>query len=225
MADRHVLLVDTDKKFQDTLKKALQPYGVDVVVVDDGSDGISRARELSPELVVIAVEMPKREGYGIFSKARKTLGKKVPIALVTSSVSADDFSKHQKLNAHADEYIDKRTISRDDLLRRVDRLIALGEPIAEGDELELSVDDAEELAIEEEIAVVDEIPGDGELEGDVGGGAGLDYDDRTRVSGALVDEGIDAETDAAFAALGMGGEETSFEVDESSTDLHRGVGR
>lgn len=222
MADRHVLLVDTDKNFQETLRRALTPYGVEVVVVDDGSDGIARAREVSPELMVIAVEMPKREGYGIFSKARKSLSKKMPIALVTSSVSPEDFAKHQKLNTHADEYVDKRAIDNGELVRRIDRLIQLGPPQSDGDELELNVEDAEEFAIEEDIAVVDEVQAGDEGEADPPTNAGDYNEDATRISSGLVDEGIDAETEAAFAALGMG-EEGGFDGEDGSTELHRGI--
>src|SRR5205814_989121 len=142
--------------------------------------------------------------------------KKVPIALVTSSVTADDFAKHQKLNTHADEYIDKRTVGNE-LLRRIGKLIELGPAIEE--DIELNVDEvAEEFSIDEDLAVVDESPADATGAGDYTAG-----EDATRISGGLVDDGIDAETDAAFAALGMG--DPAFDVDESSTEVHRGVDR
>jgi len=91
--------------------------------------------------------------------------------------------------------------------------------VAAEEDIELNVDEvAEEFSIDEDLAVVDESPADATGAGDYTAG-----EDATRISGGLVDDGIDAETDAAFAALGMG--DPAFDVDESSTEVHRGVDR
>jgi CheY-like chemotaxis protein len=218
MADRRVLVIDNDPTFLDALKSSLGPYGVDVDVVDDGSDGMTQAKQLSPELVLIGVELPEKVGYGVFRMAKKVLPKTVPVILATSSVTPADFEQHQKLKVHADDYLDKRTLTVDELLQKIDRCIGLGPLESPPEELELPVD-AEEFSLEDdEISLIEEAPAPEEP----APAAEFSAEDATRISSELVDEGIDAETEAAFAAMGMGeaGLGDAYEVDDSaSTDL------
>lgn len=201
MADRRVLLIDTDKQFHEVLRRSLHPYGVDVQVVSDGSDGVARAIEVKPELIFIAVDLPDKAGYGICNKIRRGATRGIPVALITSTVAPSDFEQHRKLpKGHADAYFDKRTLDQDELVRRIDELITLGPPVAEE---EFPVEDIpfedDAVAVEEEMAVdqVDEDTG---------------YD-RTRIS-AVVDPSIDQETESAFAGLVDTPIEEDFEHDD-----------
>ena len=89
-ASRRVLLIDSDPHFLDTLKGTLHPYAVDVHVVNDGSDGLSRAAEIAPELIVIAVDLPDKVGYAICNKAKKGVAKQIPVVLATATVPPGD---------------------------------------------------------------------------------------------------------------------------------------
>src|SRR5262245_27511970 len=106
MSDRSVLLIDSDRNFANLLRQALTPYDVAVEVVDDGSDGLVRAKDLGPDLIVIAVDLPDKGGYAICNKAKRGAVKNIPVILATSSVSPADLEQHAKLRFRADEYID-----------------------------------------------------------------------------------------------------------------------
>src|SRR5262245_7662841 len=129
MAERRVLVIDTDKSFQQAVQRALQPYRVDVQIVDDGSEGLARAAEVRPDLIFIAVDLPDKVGYAICNKAKKGVARKIPVVLATATVPPADLDQHKKLKVHADEYVDKRTISNDELVRKIDALISLGPPL------------------------------------------------------------------------------------------------
>src|SRR3972149_3583248 len=197
MGDRRVLVIDSDPNFSDTLRRSLRPYGIDVEVVDDGSDGLQRAKEIGPELLFVAVELPEKAGYAICNKAKRGAVKNIPVVLATSSVSPADLESHKKLRYRADDYLDKRTLTAPDLLAKIDQLIGLGpaQETADADDLEMPVD-AEEISLDD---------GDGE-----GGSTGelpievLGTEGDAAAVG-IVDEGIDAETEAAFATLHLGG--------------------
>ncbi|MBI4512320.1 MAG: response regulator [Deltaproteobacteria bacterium] len=218
MAERRVLVIDNDQSFSSLLQNALSPYGVDVAVVQDHNDGLGLAKELEPELLFIAVELPDKLGYATCNKAKKGIAKNIPVVLATASVPPSDLEQHRKLRVHADEYMDKRTLSRDELITKVDGLIGLGPPIAV-DDLELPLD-AEEIAIDEE-PIGEETTGGALVQSD---GFGAAYPEGDVPSSEILDEGIDAETEAAFAAMGMGEPiiEESFEGDESAATHFRG---
>src|SRR3990172_284979 len=167
MGARRVLVIDSDPNFSDTLRRSLRPYGIDVEVVDDGSDGLQRAKEIGPELLFVAVELPEKAGYAICNKAKRGAVKNIPVVLATSSVSPADLESHKKLRYRADDYLDKRTLTAPDLLAKIDQLIGLGpaQETADADDLEMPVD-AEEISPDEDGRSVDGDDGGG------GGGAG-----------------------------------------------------
>jgi CheY-like chemotaxis protein/chromosome segregation ATPase len=196
MAQRRLLLIDSDNHFRDLVAHALHPYGVDVHVVNDGTDGLAQAAELAPELIMIAVDLPDKVGYAICNKAKKGVARSIPVVLATQTVPPADLEQHRRLKVHADGYLDKRTITPEELLEKLDSLIHLGPPVEE-----VPLDEAEEIALEEDdaIAMEEDVPGD------IDSGGFQESSEATNVSqrgaGALIDPHIDAETDAVFAGL------------------------
>ena len=63
----------------------------------------------------------------MFQRLKKGPLARTPIVLITGTVSSESFTKHRGLKIHADEYLDKRTLSDDELLGKIDNLIGLGE--------------------------------------------------------------------------------------------------
>ena len=122
--NRRVLLIDADEGFRDTLTRELRRYkGVVVMTEADAERGFAIATADAPSLIIIAVEEPDKTGYKVFQKCKKGALSKVPILLVTQSVSADSFAKHRGLKVHADEYIDKREMSEHELVGVVGGLV------------------------------------------------------------------------------------------------------
>jgi len=208
MSARRILLIDNDTEFQTRLQENLAPYGFEVYVADEDPASLQSVTDLGPEALFIAVELPDKTGYSLCNKAKKGVAKQLPVVLTTASVPPSGFASHRKLKVHADEYLDKRGLTDQDLLHKLDALIGLGGVIeGDDDDMELSVD-VEEIAVDD-ISLEEEFEGqelsvaDIEIQDDFAS----DFDDgATRVAAPsmLVDAGIDAETDAAFEALSFG---------------------
>src|SRR5262245_8142168 len=181
--NRRVLLIDADPAFSGAVRQQLGRYQFDVVVQPEPDKALANADDAA--LIIVAVEEPDKAGFKVFQRCKKGPLAKVPIMLVTASIAPDSFAKHRGLKVHADDYIDKRAMRENELARKIDSLIGLGEP---ADDLDIPVD-------------VDEIPleiadGDMVLDETVG-----DDDEFASTEAARVDSAVDAETDAAFAAL------------------------
>ena len=119
MASRRVLVFDDDSAFLSLLRNSLAVYGVEVEVANSQPDDIQKLKILNPEAVFIAVDTPEKLGYTLCSKAKKAVGSKIPIILSTKTLSPDDFALHGKLRLRADAYLDKRSLSRDELLKKL----------------------------------------------------------------------------------------------------------
>jgi CheY-like chemotaxis protein len=188
MAQRRALLIDSDPGFNDLLSRVLAPYAIEVHAVTDGSDGLNTVPDLDPEMIFISVELPDKVGYSVCNKAKKGVAKKIPVVLATASVPPSDLAQHRKLKVHADEYIDKRTVTPAELLEKIGGLVNLGPQVAQVEDGEFDTElhvDAEDIHFDDEPSV--HISEAGEATG--------------VASPASVDPGIDAETDAVFAGL------------------------
>ncbi|HVK73626.1 MAG TPA: hypothetical protein VM734_09905, partial [Kofleriaceae bacterium] len=199
MSQRRILLIDADRDFYQMLSRELGPYGFEIVR-DDSPDALGRLQELGAVALFISVEEPERKGYALFNKAKKGVAAGIPVVLVTSSVPADVFANHRRLKVHADEYLDKRDLSIDVLIGKIDNLLG---PLDEPNDMALPVE-VDEVPLDDDV-LVDEVDG---AELDLG--AIDDFaDEGNRTMEAppqLLDSLLEAETDAAFAGLMLGEE-------------------
>src|SRR5262245_49209464 len=152
---RRVLLIDPDPGFRDNLTAQLGRYRVNVMAEADPDRAIALATSDPPELLVIAVEEPEKAGFRAFQKARKLLPAKLPIVLVTETMSPDSFVKHRNLKVHADAYIDKRGVSSEELVGKIDNLIGLGD-LQDSDEMAIPIDDDIPMEVADGDVVLDE---------------------------------------------------------------------
>lgn len=180
--NRRILLIDADPAFRASLSHQLERYRFDIAVEPDVEQALASGAAELPALLVVSVEEPDKAGFKVFQRCKKGALAKVPIVLVTSSVAPASFAKHRGLKVHADEYIDKRSVSDDELLGKIDSLVGLGEPVEDDLGMALEVD---EIPLSSDDMVLEETVGEDDADG------GEQH----------VDSMVDAETDAAFAAL------------------------
>ena len=132
VSDRIVLVIDEDAAFRERLSTILSALGVRVETAQ-GEDQILEAfGRRVPEAVFIAVDLPAKEGYGLFSKIKKAR-RRVPVALATSTISASDLKLHEKLKVHAEAYLDKRALTDDELRDAIETRLGISpaEPASE----------------------------------------------------------------------------------------------
>jgi DNA-binding response OmpR family regulator len=122
---RRILLIDDDLDFQQLLEQRLGPYGFQIVRPVDASNPLGHVKDVRPAIIVISVELPDKVGYALCNKAKKGLAREIPVILTTRSVPASGFRSHRKLKVHADEYIDKRSMTEEEVVAKVDHLVGL----------------------------------------------------------------------------------------------------
>ena len=117
-----VLIVEDNKELRENLLDFFADYyRVDFAI--DGEDGLTKARSLSPDIIISDVLMPKMKGTEMCSviKSDRDLCH-IPVILLTALHSTE--SKLEGLNTHADDYVTKPFDSKL-LLARVDNLLRL----------------------------------------------------------------------------------------------------
>lgn len=111
----HILLVEDEVKLAKFIEMELTCEGYQVSMAHDGLTGLMKARELSPDLIILDWMMPGLSGLELCRRLRST-GSKVPVILVTAKDEISD--RVAGLDAGADDYVVK-PFSIEELLARV----------------------------------------------------------------------------------------------------------
>ncbi len=134
MSNRQVLVIDKDRDFSDLIRRTLSVIEFEAQIVEDVGFGLRRLAEHTYALVFISVELPDKEGFEIFRKVRKT-ARQIPIAMATATVPMSEMLLHEKLKWHANAYLDKQTLTNEQLMRKLNKLLRLDLELSEVAEL------------------------------------------------------------------------------------------
>jgi DNA-binding response OmpR family regulator len=111
----HILLVEDEVKLARFLELELSSEGYRLSVAHDGIEGLTLARESSPDLAVLDWMLPGLTGVEVCRRLRAT-GNKMPIILLTAKDEVGD--RVAGLDAGADDYVVK-PFSIEELLARI----------------------------------------------------------------------------------------------------------
>jgi len=117
---KRILLVDDDNEIVDSMKLALESKGYQIIVARDGNQGLALAEREDPDLMILDMMMPKRSGFLVLEKLRRS--RPVPIRVIM--ITANEGSRHK---AYAemlgvDDYI-RKPFAMDRLIESVQRLL------------------------------------------------------------------------------------------------------
>jgi two-component system nitrate/nitrite response regulator NarL len=85
-----VLLIDDHTLFRLGLKGLLERSGIEVIgAASTGQEGLQKAHELSPDVILLDMRMPDMDGLAVLSKLREQ-GVGVPITILTTSEEERD---------------------------------------------------------------------------------------------------------------------------------------
>jgi len=115
-----VLVVDDDQEIIEAVRYALETKGYDVLIARDGNQGLAMAEREDPDLVILDMMMPKRSGFLVLEKLRRSR----PVPLKVIMITANEGSRHK---AYAemlgvDDYI-RKPFAMDRLMESVMRLL------------------------------------------------------------------------------------------------------
>ncbi|HTM54783.1 MAG TPA: response regulator [Pirellulales bacterium] len=118
---QRILLVDDDHEIVESVRFALEASGYEVLIARDGNQGLSMAEREDPDLVILDMMMPKRSGFLVLEKLRRSR----PVPLRVIMITANEGSRHK---AYAemlgvDDYI-RKPFAMDRLMESVKRLLS-----------------------------------------------------------------------------------------------------
>lgn len=104
-----VLIVEDDPHIGDVLARYLARDGVEVEVVRDGLDGLARALEWLPDLVLLDLMLPRMDGFEVFRRLRAV----APLPVIMLTARGDEQDRVAGLEMGADDYVAKPFSARE----------------------------------------------------------------------------------------------------------------
>ena len=130
-----ILVVDDEALLVKGIRFNLQNEGYEVITGSDGLEAVKQVQEQHPDLVVLDVMMPNRDGMTACAKIREF--SEVPIILLTAK--ADDMDKLMGFDYGADDYLTKpfNILELKARIRALLRRSSRGEKKAAGNQLSI----------------------------------------------------------------------------------------
>ena len=126
MGKAKILLVDDDLDFVEATKTVLEGGSYEVIVAYEGEEGLKKAREENPDLVLLDIIMPVKDGFTAAEQFKKDPQlSNIPVIMLTSySTRGQETSipRSRGLALDAEDYIEK-PVTPEELLSRVQQYI------------------------------------------------------------------------------------------------------
>lgn len=85
MSEKKILVVDDEKDLVDLVKIRLEANKYEVVTAYNGKEGIKKAKDDKPDLILLDIMMPEMDGFMVIKELRKKeITKNIPIIIVTA---------------------------------------------------------------------------------------------------------------------------------------------
>lgn len=116
---RSILLIDDDTTLLELLGDHIRAAGYDCLIATNGIEGLRRAFEVEPHLVVLDIMMPGMDGWEVCQQLRAESD--VPIIMLTAK--GEEFDKLRGFHLGVDDYVTK-PFSFAELVARVGAVLA-----------------------------------------------------------------------------------------------------
>jgi two-component system alkaline phosphatase synthesis response regulator PhoP len=121
-----ILLIDDDYDFVHAVKTLLESKDHVVRVAYNGIEGWEKVREQKPDLIILDVMMPEKDGYKMCAELKaNNQFKEIPIILLTAvaeHIHETQYTTRMGMEMEAEDYIPK-PVEPSELLRRVEFLL------------------------------------------------------------------------------------------------------
>ena len=116
-----ILVVDDEKNIRLVVGKSLEKAGYDVEYAVDGVEAVDKANNISPDLILLDLRLPKMNGFLVLEALKSDAAtEEIPVIILSALSEEDDVQK--AISSGAEDFLVK-PISQSDLLAAVEENI------------------------------------------------------------------------------------------------------
>ena len=114
---RKILIIEDDKSLQNALVEMLTQEKYETISAFDGEEGLQKAKDEKPVLILLDIILPKKDGYEVLAEIKKGEEKNIPVLILTNLEEIDNVQK--ALDLGATTFMVKSDFSLKDVLEKV----------------------------------------------------------------------------------------------------------
>lgn len=123
-ATKYILVIEDDEYISDVYQKKLSLEGFETALARDGEEALRMIRERKPDLVLLDIVIPLKDGFQVLSEIRNDASLKGVRVLVMSNLSqGKDIARAKELGAV--DYIVKSNVGLPDMVERIRKAVFL----------------------------------------------------------------------------------------------------
>ena len=120
----HVMLVEDDVFLSSIYQKKFEMEGFKVTPVDNGEKVLAEAKKKKPDIVLLDILLPKRDGFSVLAQLKGDAEvKNIPVILLTNLGQKDDVDKG--LEAGAADYLIKAHFKPSEIVDKVKKVLKI----------------------------------------------------------------------------------------------------
>ncbi len=123
-AKRKILVVDDRWENISVVVNLLEPIGFEMLEAENGLEGLTKAHELQPDLIITDLSMPIMDGHEMIAQLRQSLAISDELAVIVSSASVFESDRQKSLQAGANDFLPK-PIQKETLLQSLQKHLNL----------------------------------------------------------------------------------------------------
>lgn len=121
---KKILLVEDEEIMINLLQKKLTDAGYEVIIAQNGEEGLAMAKKMGPEinLILLDIIMPKKGGFEVMEELNKDSQlKKIPVIIISNSGQPVELDRAKKLGAK--DWLIKTEFDPQEVLEKVKKQI------------------------------------------------------------------------------------------------------
>ena len=119
---KKILVAEDDQFLSNAYRVKLAKVGFDVRIATDGEEALKIADEFNPDLILLDLMMPRKDGFSALEDFRKIEQfKKTPIIVASNLGQQEDLDRAKSLGAN--DYLVKSDMSLDDLIKKINSFL------------------------------------------------------------------------------------------------------
>jgi len=100
MAKKKLLIIEDDNFLAGLYTTKFELEGYEVIACDDGEKGLKTAKEKMPDVILLDILLPSKDGFEVLKELKREAGtKKIPVILLTNLSQKNDIQKGLDLGA------------------------------------------------------------------------------------------------------------------------------
>lgn len=115
------MLIEDDHFFENFYAEKLKESGFSVELAVDGQDGMEKLKTVHPDLILLDLIMPKKDGFQVLAElAADPALKTIPVMVFSTLGQENDIARAKALGAR--DYVNKTFFDFDNLLAKISEL-------------------------------------------------------------------------------------------------------